>query len=76
MAKLPILNSKQIRRALERGGFTFVRQAGSHARFIHPDRKSLVTIPMHNKDIKPKTLKSIIGQSGLSLDEFLELLNR
>jgi predicted RNA binding protein YcfA (HicA-like mRNA interferase family) len=33
-----------------------------------------VTVPYHGKDLKPRTLASIIEQSGLSVEEFLELL--
>lgn len=33
-----------------------------------------VTVPYHNKDLKPKTLKHIIQQSGMDLVEFMDLL--
>jgi hypothetical protein len=33
-----------------------------------------VTVPYHNKDLKPGTLASIITQAGLTVEEFLELL--
>jgi predicted RNA binding protein YcfA (HicA-like mRNA interferase family) len=36
--------------------------------------KSVVTIPYHNKDMKPGTLASVIKQAGLSVEEFVELL--
>jgi hypothetical protein len=31
-------------------------------------------VPMHRGDLPPGTLRAIIGQSGLSVDEFLDLL--
>lgn len=41
----------------------------------HVDRPELrVTIPFHNKDLSPKTLKSIIDQAGLTVEEFIDLL--
>lgn len=33
-----------------------------------------VTIPFHRRDLTPKTLKSIIAQAGLTVDEFIMLL--
>jgi predicted RNA binding protein YcfA (HicA-like mRNA interferase family) len=33
-----------------------------------------VTIPMHNKDVPIKTLRSIIRQAGLSPEEFIALV--
>lgn len=36
--------------------------------------KKRVVIPYHNKDLKPGTLASVIKQSGLTVEEFVELL--
>jgi predicted RNA binding protein YcfA (HicA-like mRNA interferase family) len=36
--------------------------------------KLRVTVPYHNKDLKPRTLASIIEQAGLTVEEFLDLL--
>lgn len=72
MPKLPIVKPKEVIRALERAGFVFKRQKGSHRIYVRDNLG--VTISFHNKDIKPKTLKHIIKQSGLSLGAFLELL--
>lgn len=33
-----------------------------------------VTVAYHTKDLKPKTLKHIIKQSGFELSDFLKLL--
>jgi predicted RNA binding protein YcfA (HicA-like mRNA interferase family) len=33
-----------------------------------------VTVPYHSTDIKPGTLRSIIDQAGMSVDEFLDYL--
>jgi len=75
MPKLPILKPKQVVQALKRAGFVVHHKTGSHARLIHctiSERK--VTIPIHGKDIPKGTLANIIRQSGLTIDEFLELL--
>ena len=73
--RLPSLRPKVVLRVLERAGFTVVRTSGSHCRLIyHTDPNRKVTIPMHNNDLKRGTLRSIIAQAGLTVQEFIELL--
>ena len=72
MPKLPVLKPKEAIKALEKSGFVFTRQKGSHK--IYTKGNLLVVVPYHNKDLKPKTLKHIIKQSGLNLEDFIELL--
>jgi len=72
---LPVVKAKECLKALQRAGFFIDHQTGSHARLFHsadPTRK--VTIPIHNKDLPPGTLKSILRQSGLSVIDFIGLL--
>jgi len=62
-------------RALERAGFFVHHVSGSHYVLKHPEKPALrVTLPWHNKDLRRRTLTSIIEQSGYTTDEFLELL--
>jgi predicted RNA binding protein YcfA (HicA-like mRNA interferase family) len=70
--KLPIVKPKKIIRALERHGFSIHHTSGSH--YILKKEKMRVTVPYHNKDLKPRTLTSIIEQAGLTVEEFLSLL--
>ncbi len=72
MPKLPVLTAKKVEQALMNGGFMFIRQHGSHR--IYVKNTQAVTVPFHNKDLRKGTLKSIIKQSGLALEEFIELL--
>ncbi len=72
MPKLPVLKSRETIRVLERAGFKFKRQKGSHR--IYTKGNIGVTVPYHNKDLKLKTLKHIIKQSGLEPRQFLEFL--
>ena len=75
MPSLPVLRAKDVLRALLSAGFYIHHQTGSHARLFHHTKTELrVTIPMHNKELPPKTLKSVIRQAGYSVEEFLELL--
>ncbi len=71
MPKLPALTPSNVIRILERAGFAFVRQKGSHRMYTRGNRR--VTIPYHNKDLKPKTLRHIIKQSGMEIEQFLSL---
>ncbi|HEY6187040.1 MAG TPA: type II toxin-antitoxin system HicA family toxin [Pyrinomonadaceae bacterium] len=70
--KLPALKPKQVIKALERNGFQIRRTTGSH--YILKKEKQIVSVPYHNKDLKPGTLRSIIDQSGFTIEEFLDLL--
>lgn len=74
-SRLPALRPHEVIRALERGGFFVHHVTGSHYFLAHPDRPGLrVTVAYHNKDLKPKTLRSLIRQAGLTVDEFLDFL--
>lgn len=72
MSKLPALKPKEVIHALERAGFVFERQKGSHRIYVKDSRG--VVVPYHSQDLRQGTLKHIIKQSGLELKEFLELL--
>ena len=66
--ELPVLKSKEVVRILEKIGFHFYRQKGSHKIFVKDDYQ--VVVPMHNKDLKKGTLFNIIKGTGLSKEEF------
>ena len=70
--KLPALKPKRVIKALERGGFQVQHTSGSH--YILKKDSLRVTVPYHNKDLKPGTLASIMGQAGLTTEEFKDLL--
>lgn len=72
MSKLPVLKPKEVIKTLERAGFVFIRQKGSHR--IYGKERILLTIPYHSKELKPKTLHQIIKQSGLERENFIEFL--
>jgi predicted RNA binding protein YcfA (HicA-like mRNA interferase family) len=70
--KLPVVKPKILIRALKRSGFIVHHTTGSHY-FLKKD-KLRVSVPYHNKDLKPGTLASIIAQAGLKVEEFVDLL--
>jgi predicted RNA binding protein YcfA (HicA-like mRNA interferase family) len=71
MAELPRVSGPQTVRALERAGFVVVRIKGSHQHLRRPSGGPLVTVPCHGrKELKPKTLKSILRQAQMTVEEF------
>ncbi|MDD2443960.1 MAG: type II toxin-antitoxin system HicA family toxin [Desulfotomaculaceae bacterium] len=70
----PRISGKEIVGALNRGGFAFLYIEDSHHYFISPTG-NLVTVPVHGKKIlKPKTLKSILEQAGITIEQLINLL--
>jgi predicted RNA binding protein YcfA (HicA-like mRNA interferase family) len=70
--KYPLLRPEAIIKALGKRGFNFVSQKGSHAKYTDGKRSTIV--PMH-EDVARGTLRAILLQAGIELDEFLALLN-
>ena len=73
--KVPSLSYVEIVRALQRGGWTIVRQRGSHIRLQKRIGYELLklTVPAH-RPVKRSTLAHLLKQARLELEEFLELL--
>jgi predicted RNA binding protein YcfA (HicA-like mRNA interferase family) len=70
--KLPRdLTGAEVVKALKRCGFEFARQRGSHA-ILRKETRTVV-VPQH-RPIKPGTLKGVIEQAGLTVEEFLRYL--
>lgn len=65
MPKVPVFTAKRLVRALQKKGFIFIRQKGSHAIFQHPDGR-ITVIPMHSGDVPPGTLKGILDDIGIA----------
>jgi len=75
-SKYPVLPSKDIVRVLSKLGFQKVSQKGSHSKYKLPGNPArVVIVPMHN-EIAKGTLKSILEQADVALEEFLRLLSR
>ena len=73
--RLPAAKPKEVLRALARAGFFIHHTSGSHYVLKHPNKPQLrVTVPYHNKDLKRRTLSSIIEQAGLTTEQFVDLL--
>lgn len=72
MPKLPILTPKRLVKLLCKVGFYIHHQTGSHVNLRHVTKNNLhVVIPYLNKDLAPKTLKSIILQADISIKDLV-----
>lgn len=73
--RLPALTPREVIAVFERRGFYIARINGSHHILKHPTDPGIrLTIAVHRKEFKPSTLRRIIKDSGMNVDEFLSLL--
>ena len=76
MSKLPVVSGKQLCKILGKIGYSIDHQTGSHIilRNENPPHRRL-TVPNH-KEVAKGTLRAIIRQTGLTVGEFRELLQK
>lgn len=75
MPKLPRLTSRKVLAALLRAGFYVHHQTGSHVNLRHKIKSDIhIVIPRHNKSLALGTLRSIIKQAELKVEEFIKFL--
>lgn len=72
--RLPDVRSGQVVRVLEALGFLRIRQSGSHATYRHPNGRWTIVSIHPGKTIPKGTLRKIIRDTGLTVDDFVELL--
>ena len=75
MPNLPSLSYVKFIKKIRKSGFIFKRQAaGSHEIWFNAKTKRTVTIPRHSvKTFKKGTLASMIKDTGLLREEFIDL---
>jgi len=73
MSGLPRISGRDCVKALNKAGFYLKRQEGSHLILRRDDPFGQVVVPDH-KELDRGTLRAIIRQSGLSVDEFVKFL--
>lgn len=72
--RLSRITAKEIISVLEKSGFRFIRQSGSHKIYRNFSGKR-ATVPFHSgKILHPKVLKSILKDADLDIDQLRELL--
>jgi predicted RNA binding protein YcfA (HicA-like mRNA interferase family) len=73
VSKLPVVSGSECIKALEKIGFVVSRQRGSHISLVRQNPSTQLTVPNH-KTIAKGTLRTIIRDAGLSVDEFVDIL--
>lgn len=69
--RLPRVTANQVIRALEKVGFTLVRQSGSHKIFKNRAGRR-VTVPHHSGEtLHPKILRSILRDAELTIEQLM-----
>ena len=72
MGRLAGFRYRQVARKLRRLGFEFNRHAaGSHEIWANPSDGRLTTVPNHPGDMPEGTLRAILRQAAVSVEEFL-----
>lgn len=78
MDKLPPLSGKELCRILEKDGFVFVRQTGSHRIYQKTTEDETITIPVpvhSNVSLKKGTLHAILKKARISREKLTFLLS-
>lgn len=70
---LPLISGRECVKALQKAGFYLKRQEGSHMILRRDNPFAQLVVPNH-KELDRGTLRAIIRQSGLSVDEFVKLM--
>ena len=74
MSKLPVISGRELCKVLRKAGYEKDHQTGSHIilrKATTPHRR--LSVPDH-KEIAKGTLRKIIRDSGLTLDEFINMM--
>ncbi|MCS7151002.1 MAG: type II toxin-antitoxin system HicA family toxin [Endomicrobia bacterium] len=74
--KLPVCSGDRVINVLREKGYREIRQRGSHVvmQKLEKDGTKTVIVPLH-KELTKGTLRSIIRQAGLTVEEFIELVS-
>lgn len=72
MGRLAGFRYREVARRLRRFGFVFDRQGpGSHEVWRQTTTGRKVTVPHHARDMAEGTLRAILREAGIDVDEFL-----
>ena len=69
MSKLPTVSGKKCIKVLEKFGFVVFRKRGSHVTLIRENPPNQTTVPLH-RELDRGTLRAILRQTGISVEEF------
>ena len=72
--RLPAVKPRQLIRALEGRGWSVERISGSHHILVHAELRRVLSVPLHNRELKTGTLIGILRVAEISRDELSRLL--
>ena len=70
--RLPVMSGIDVVKAFSRAGWEVARQRGSHVIMQKEGVDTLLTIP-RKKEVKRGTLRGLIADSGLTVEEFIKM---
>jgi predicted RNA binding protein YcfA (HicA-like mRNA interferase family) len=73
MGRLGNIAGKDAVKAFQRAGWQKIGQVGSHVVMVKTGLRVNLSIPQH-KELSVGTLRALIRNAGLTVDEFLDLL--
>ena len=75
MKRLPVVSGNKVVKALQKKGFLIVHQRGSHVKLKKTEggKVYIAIVPMH-RELAKGTLKSILRQANITVEELYELL--
>lgn len=73
MGKLGNISGKEAVKAFQKAGWQTIGQVGSHVVMVKPGVRVNLSIPQH-EELSVGTLRALIRNAGLTVDEFLNLL--
>lgn len=76
MAALPVVSGRKVLRAFQSDGWTLARHhRSSHMILVKEGHLATLSVPDH-REVARGTLRSLIRSSGLTVEQFVELLRR
>jgi predicted RNA binding protein YcfA (HicA-like mRNA interferase family) len=73
VARLGNISGKEAVKAFQKAGWQSIGQVGSHLIMVKTGVRTNLSIPQH-KELSIGTLRALIRNAGLTIDEFLKLL--
>ena len=75
MPMVPVLKPREVVRAFEKLGWEVARQRGSHIILTKEGHIATLSVPNH-PEVARGTLRSLISRAGITVEEFLEALEK
>jgi len=75
LSRLGSYTGEQVVRAFQRAGWKITRQRSSHVILEKEGHEATLSVPVHKgKNVKRGTLRNLIKDARMSVDEFLEYI--